>query len=267
MKKSHKLIIAAISTIFAMHVAPALSQEQDTTTNKEPGSAAPGSQSGDPYGFKKIGDAMDELRSKGSVSPETKQSLREIQERGERAKVSLDRDKVGRDDLRQARNLLLQKQYKSADSYFRKALEARQRAFGANDVLCADPLSGLADTYARQGWKAQAIQLYSQAIQIEETAVAKSRGQAPDTLAQVESDYIKQLLISDLTRMANAYEELGKLAESESAYKRALPHVQTFNGAIASYLRSSTYSDYAKLLHKMHKEAEAKKWEAESKRH
>ncbi|MBX9722693.1 MAG: tetratricopeptide repeat protein [Candidatus Obscuribacterales bacterium] len=266
MKKSNKLILAVTFAAVVVHMAPALSQDQESPPNKEASSTAPSPQSGDPYGFKKIGDAMDEFKSKGSVSPETRQSLREIQERGERAKVSMDKDKVGRDDLRQARNLLSQKQYKSADAYFRRSLEARQRAFGANDVHCADPLSGLADTYERQGWRAQAIQLYSQAIQIEETSVAKSPGQTADALAQVESDATKQLLISDFTRMAKAYEDMGKLAEAESTFKRALPYAQAFTGPLSPFTKSDCYSSYSRLLHKMHREAESKKWELESKR-
>lgn len=212
----------------------------------------------DPFGFGTIQGALDEAKRTGKISPETKAELERIQKRGQEASATLAREKVGQEDCQTGKRLLsINKSYREADPYFRKSLALREKAYGQYDPLLMEPLIGLGECYAKQGWRNEGAQLFLRAIAIGEPAVAKAPRN--DYLQKAQAQIIEIQLGNALSNLGRAYEDQGKLTQAEAVYKKSMALGAKY--PIIKQLSMTTYS-YARLLRKMHRDGEAMEIEA-----
>lgn len=212
----------------------------------------------DPFGIGTLQKAIDEQKRNGTISPETRAELDRIQKRGKEASAILDREKLGRDECHSGTTLTLKEKYKEADPFFRKSLALREKAYGQYDQLLMEPLIGLGDCYAKQGWRNEGAQLFLRAATIGEAAAA--RAPRNDMLQQNQALLIELHLSSALSKLAGAYEDQGKLRDAEAVYKR-LRALETKYPSMKK-LSFSSFA-YAQLLRKMHREGEAMEIEAQ----
>lgn len=210
----------------------------------------------DPFGFGTLKNAMDEAKRTGTISPETKKELEAIQQRGKEAQAVLDREKVGQSELNEAKMLSARRDYKAADPLYRKSLAAREKAYGGYDPLLMDPLNGLAECYAEQGWKNEAAQLYTRTIAIGEPAV--QRAKRGSVMENAQANVFDCSLAIAMSRLGRIYEKLGKLSAAEAVYKKA----QLYSQKYPTFRSFGSDWQYAELLRKMHRDGEAMEIEA-----
>jgi tetratricopeptide (TPR) repeat protein/transcriptional regulator with XRE-family HTH domain len=96
--------------------------------------------------------------------------------------------------------------YAEAEPLYQQAIHVREQGLGPEHPMVAQPLTGLANLYSRQGKYSEAEPLYYRALQIRE------QGLGPEHLQVAQS----------LTGLANLYSRQGKYSEAEPLYYRAL---------------------------------------------
>jgi tetratricopeptide (TPR) repeat protein len=159
-----------------------------------------------------------------------------------------------------------QGKYDEAEAFYKRALALWEKISGADDQDIVPFLNKLAGLYYSQGKYAEAEPLYKRALAIREKFFAAAH---PETASARDN-------------LAELYSAQGKYAEAEPLYKRNLEIAEmmlypghgpftNFAMAIAETLYSRGpnvahfFENYAKLLRKMNREAEAVKLEARAK--
>jgi tetratricopeptide (TPR) repeat protein len=138
-----------------------------------------------------------------------------------------------------------QGKYAEAEPLYQRALHIREQALGPDHPDVAYPLNGLANLYRRQGKVAEAEPLYQRALRIREQALGTDHPE----------------MAYPLTGLAVLYANQGKYAEAELLYRRALSIRVQALGADHPLTREIV-RNYADLLRKMRREAEASELEA-----